>query len=328
MSFLCCRVFQEDGAIVPRLVRMEIGDLTPGDVVIRAEWSGINFKDALGVTGRGKIVKRFPLNAGIDVVGRVESSSDPRFQPGTMVLVNGAGLGESLDGGFAEFVRVPGGIIVPLPPGLTAFEAMTLGTAGFAAGLVIHRMELLGQRPELGPMVVTGASGGVGSAAVSMLAGLGYRVIAVTGRLEHEAYLRELGAHEVATPDRLKLGTRALESARFGGAIDNVGGELLAGLLRHVQPWGTVGAVGNAAGPNFEATVFPFILRGISLVGATSTNCPQGLRGEIWKRLGDDLKPAHLEKIAGQIVPLTGVIEACGLLMERKARGRVMVDCR
>jgi acrylyl-CoA reductase (NADPH) len=328
MSFTACRVFQETGGTVARLVRMEVDDLTPGDVVIRAEWSGINFKDALAVTGRGKILKRVPLNAGIDVAGRVEASSDPRFPAGTPVLVNGMGLGETLDGGFAEVVRVPAHAVVALPSGLTAVEAMTLGTAGFTAGLVIHRMEVNGQTPELGPIVVTGATGGVGSAAISMLAARGYRVIAVTGRPEYAQYLRTLGAHDVTAPDALNLGSRPLESARFGGVIDNVGGPLLSGLLRHVQLWGNVGAIGNAGGAEFETTVFPFILRGVSLLGASSSNCPMALRAEIWTRLGRDLRPGSLDQIASRIVPLAGVVEGCALLMERKARGRILVDCR
>ncbi len=311
-----------------RLAQMEVDALTAGDVVVRAEWSGVNFKDALAVTGRGKILKRLPLNAGIDVAGRVESSSDPRFHPGDEVLVNGMGLGETNDGGLAGVVRVPGHWIVPLPPGLTAFEAMTLGTAGFTAALALHRMEVNGQRPDLGPVVVTGATGGVGSAAISMLGARGYEVIAVSGRPEHEGYLRSLGAHEVATPESLQLGTRPLERVRFGGAIDNVGGALLAGLLRHVQLWGNVAAIGMAGGADFNANIFPFILRGVSLIGASSANCSMALRAEIWRRLGADLKPPHLAQIVGAVVPLREVIQACEQVMDRKARGRVVVDCR
>ena len=328
MSFLACRVFQEGGATLARLEQLDIDALTPGSVVICAEWSGVNFKDALAVTGRGKILKRFPLNAGIDVAGRVESSSDPRFKPGDAVLVNGMGLGETSDGGFAGVVRVPADWVVPLPPGLSTFEAMTLGTAGFTAGLALHRMEVNGQSPDLGPIVVTGATGGVGSAAVSMLAARGYRVIAVSGRPEHEGYLRALGAHEVTTPEGLQLGARPLESVRFGGVIDNVGGSLPAGLLRHVQLWGNVAAIGMAGGTDLDATVFPFILRGVSLLGASSANCPMGLRAEIWNRLGGDLKPPHLAQIAGEVVALRDVIRACEKVMDRKARGRILVDCR
>ncbi len=311
-----------------RVQQMDVDALTPGDVVIRSEWSGINFKDALAVTGRGKILKRFPLNAGIDVAGRVESSSDARFTPGDAVLVNGMGLGETRDGGFAGMVRVPADSIVGLPPGLTAFEAMTLGTAGFTAALALHRMEVNGQTPALGPIVVTGATGGVGSAAVSMLAARGYRVIAVSGRPEHDGYLRSLGAHEVATPDMLQLGTRPLESVRFGGAIDNVGGVLLAGLLRHVQLWGNVAAIGMAGAADFDGNVFPFILRGVSLLGASSANCPMALRADLWNRLGGELKPPHLAEIVGGVVPLADLIRACEQVLHRKVRGRILVDCR
>ncbi|HOC19435.1 MAG TPA: YhdH/YhfP family quinone oxidoreductase [Vicinamibacterales bacterium] len=325
---LACRVFREQEATAARVVEMSPDDLTPGEVVIRAEWSGVNFKDALGVTGRAPIYKRLPLNAGIDVSGRVESSADPRFRPGDAVLVNGMGLGESGDGGFAQVVRVPADWVVPFPAGLDLREAMVLGTAGFTAALALHRMEANGQDPGKGAIVVTGATGGVGSAAVSMLAGRGYRVVAVTGRPGHEGYLRELGAHEVVTPEGLRIGSRPLESARFGGAIDNVGGALLAGLLRHVVPWGNVAAIGNAGGPGFEGNVFPFILRGVSLLGASSANCPMGLRTGIWNRLGADLRPPALARIASRTVRLPEVIGACEALMSRSALGRVLVDCR
>jgi NADPH2:quinone reductase len=328
LHLLACRVFREDKTTTCRIVEMSADDLTPGDVVIRAAWSGVNFKDALGVTGRAPIFKRLPLNAGIDVSGTVESSSDPRFEPGDPVLVNGMGLGESADGGFAQRVRVPAGWVVPLPVGLDLREAMVLGTAGFTAALALHRMEANGQEPDKGPIVVTGPTGGVGSAAVSMLARRGYRVVAVTGRPEHEGYLRDLGAHEVTTPQGLGLGNRPLESARFGGAIDNVGGALLAGLLRHVAPWGNVAAIGNAAGPQFDGSVFPFILRGVSVLGASSGNCPMPLRTEIWNRLGADLRPPALERIVGRTAPLPEVVSACEALMARRSLGRVLVDCR
>jgi NADPH2:quinone reductase len=327
VAFRACRVFDEGGRTVARLVEMETDDLSPGDVVVRVHWSGVNFKDALAVSGRGKILKRFPLNAGIDAAGVVELSTDPRFPPGTPVLANGMGLGEAHDGGFAERLRLPADWLVPLPDGLTLRSAMELGTAGFTAALAIHRMELNGQRPDMGAIVVTGATGGVGSIAVSVLAGRGYRVVAVSGRPEHEPYLRELGARNVSTPEALELGSRPLETARFGGVIDNVGGELLAGLLRHVELWGNVAAVGNAASPAFSATVFPFILRGVSLLGASSANCPMATRGEIWSRLGGELKPPHLDKIARKEVPLAEVIQACEELMERRGLGRTLVRC-
>jgi acrylyl-CoA reductase (NADPH) len=320
-------VFEEEGRVVPRLVTMEPGELSPGDVVVRVHWSGINYKDALAVTGRGKILKRFPLNAGIDAAGIVESSGDARFRPGDEVLVNGMGLGESRDGGFAEVLRVPGDWIVPLPAGLTLRESMILGTAGFTAALAIHRMELNGQRPDMGPVVVTGATGGVGSVAVSILASRGYAVTAVSGRPEHNGYLRTLGAAEVKTPDELRLGSRPLEAARFGGAIDNVGGELLAGLTRHVGLWGQIACIGMAASSQLETTVFPLILRGVSLLGISSGNCPMPLRHEVWNRLGADLKPPHLGEIVARAVSLDQVIETASLLTERRALGRILVGC-
>ena len=327
MSFLACRVFEEADRVVSRLVRMETGELSPGGVVLRVQWSSINFKDALAVTGRGRILKRFPLNAGIDAAGVVEASDDARFAPGDAVLVNGMGLGELHDGGFAERLRVPGDWIVPLPAGLTLRESMALGTAGFTAALAVVRMELIGQRPELGPIVVTGATGGVGSIAVSMLAARGYSVTAVSGRPEHHAYLRGLGATEVASPESLALGSRPLEAARFGGVIDNVGGELLAGLVRHVAPWGQVACIGMAASPELSGTVFPLILRGVSLLGVTSTNCPMPLRRDVWARLGGELKPPHLATIVSRVVPLAEVLEAAPLLMQRRALGRFLVSC-
>ena len=328
MRLLACRVYEEQGRVAPRLVTMDADELSPGSVVVRVAWSSVNYKDALAVTGRGRILKRFPLNAGIDAAGTVEESEDARFRPGDAVVVNGMGLGESHDGGFAEVLRVPGDWASPLPAGLDVREAMALGTAGFTAALAVVRMELNGQRPEQGPIVVTGATGGVGSVAVDLLSSRGYTVLAVSGRPEHHGYLRAIGAAEVRTPEELDLGSRPLESARFGGAIDNVGGALLAGLARHVGLWGQVACIGMAASPALEGTVFPLILRGVSLLGVSSGNCPMPLRAEVWRRLGGDLKPPHLASIVSREVPLSGVIDAAATLVERRALGRVLVDCR
>jgi NADPH2:quinone reductase len=328
MGFRACRVFDEGGRAAARLVEMETDELSAGDVVVRVHWSGVNFKDALAVTGRGKILKRFPLNAGIDASGIVEESADPRYPPGTAVLANGMGLGEAHDGGFAERLRLPAEWLVRLPAGLTLRGAMELGTAGFTAALAIHRMELNGQRPDMGPVVVTGATGGVGSVAISILAGRGYRVVAVSGRPEHRAYLEALGAAEVTTPEGLALGSRPLEATRFGGVIDNVGGALLGSLTRHVGLWGQVACIGMAAAPELETTVFPLILRGVSLLGVSSANCPMPLRREVWGRLGADLRPARIDAIATTVVALDGVPAAAQRLMERKGLGRIVVDCR
>ena len=326
-SFRACRVFDDGGRVAPRLVEMTADELSPGPVVVRVRWSGVNYKDALALTGRGKILKRFPLNAGIDAAGTVESSADPRFRPGDEVVLNGMGLGENHDGGFAEVVRVPGDWVVPRPDGLTLREAMALGTAGFTAALAIARMELNGQDQDKGPIVVTGATGGVGSVAVDVLSARGYTVVAVSGRPEHHGHLRALGAAEVRTPEELQLGSRPLEAARFGGAIDNVGGALLAGLIRHVGRWGQVACIGMAASPALEGTVFPLILRGVSLLGISSGNCPMPLRHDVWRRLGGDLKPPHLDQIVSREVALPDVVEVAATLVERRALGRVLVDC-
>jgi NADPH2:quinone reductase len=329
MSFHACRVFEAGagGRVEPRYVSMEVDGLTPGDVVIRAAYSSLNYKDALAVTGRGKILRRFPLNAGIDVAGRVMSSADPRYREGDVVLVNGMGLGEVQDGGLSQVVRVPGDWVVPLPAGLTPHEAMSLGTAGFTAALCVHRFDQVGVTPHSGPVVVTGATGGVGAVAVSILSGLGYRVIAVSGRREHHPWAASLGAAEVRTPEDLDLGSRPLDAARFGGAIDNVGGPLLAGLLRHILPFGAVASVGMAGGHALDITVFPFILRGVCLLGVSSANCPMPLRRELWNRLGADLKPRHLAAIATQTVPLSSAIDECAPLLDRQRVGRTVVDC-
>jgi acrylyl-CoA reductase (NADPH) len=328
MGFSACRVFEENGVVVPRFVEMRTDELSSGDVVVQVHWSGVNYKDALALTGRGKILKRFPLNAGIDAAGTVISSEDARFRRGDAIVVNGMGLGESHDGGFAEELRVPGDWLVPLPKGLTLRESMILGTAGFTAALAIDRMELNGQSPEKGPVVVTGATGGVGSVAIEILAARGYSVLAVSGRPQHREYLLKLGAAEIETPDALALGRRPLEPARFGGAIDNVGGELLAGLVRHVGLWGQVACIGMAGSPELSGTVFPLILRGVSLLGISSNNCPMPLRRRIWNRLGADLRPERLDEIVFTEVPLDGVIDAATQLVDRRSLGRTLVRLR
>jgi NADPH2:quinone reductase len=321
------RVFETAEGGRGRLARMAADELSEGAVELRVEWSGINYKDALAVSGRGKIVRRFPLNAGIDLAGTVLSSQDPEFRPGDAVLANGMGLGETHDGGFAERARLPAEWLVRLPEGLDARAAMALGTAGFTAAQALARMEDNGQSPELGPIVVSGASGGVGAIAISLLSGLGYEVIAVSGRREHHEWLRALGAGEARTPEELELGSRPLESARWAGVIDNVGGELLAGLVRHVGTWGNVALVGNAGGAELTGTVFPHILRGVSLLGVSSTNCPMPLRRELWQRLGGSWLPGSLERIVDGTVELEGVPAACERLLGRQLHGRTLVRC-
>lgn len=326
MMLTACRIFSDATRVSARMVEMDTADLSPGTVLVRVEWSGINYKDALAVTGRARVVRTFPLNAGCDAAGTVLSSSDARVQPGDQVLVGGMSLSESHDGGWATLLRVPADWIVPLPPGLTARDAMAIGTAGFSAALALERMEVLGQHPNMGPVVVTGASGGVGSFATALLASRGYEVIAVTGRPEHGSYLAALGAGVVSGAADLDLGSRPLESGRYGGVIDNVGGRLLGSLLAHVRPWGTVAAIGNAGGATFETTVFPFIIRGVSLVGGSSSNCPMGLRRRLWERLGREIRPEVLRAVVDRVVPLQGALEAAEQVLDRKVRGRVLVE--
>ncbi|MCP3675507.1 MAG: YhdH/YhfP family quinone oxidoreductase, partial [Gammaproteobacteria bacterium] len=254
--------------------------------------------------------------------------SDPKFKAGDSVLVNGCGLGENQDGGLAQKVRVPAGWVIKMPEGLTSRTAMIIGTAGFTAALAIDRMEQNDQSPEQGAIVVTGASGGVGSFAVSMLSRLGYEVIAVSGREEHQAYLKSMGANEVVNMQQLELGVRPLEESRFAGVIDNVGGELLSGLIRHIDLWGNVACIGMAADANYQATVFPLILRGVSLLGASSSNCPMLRRERVWQRIGKELLPNNIESIVSQEVKLADITPCFYDILERRHRGRILVNCQ
>lgn len=324
MAFRALRVLK-DGVNQSQLVTMEWDQLAPGNVLIEAEWSSINYKDALAITGRGKILKKFPSNPGIDVAGRVKQSDDPRYPVGMPVLVTGCGLGENQDGGLAQYVRVPADWVIPLPQGFSPRDAMIFGTAGFTVGICLHRLLRNDQTPDKGPMVVTGASGGVGSLAVAMLAKLGFEVIAVSGKDEQKEQLRALGAARVMRPEELELGQKPLENVRFGGAIDNVGGSLLEGILRHVNLWGNVASVGLAGGHTLTATVMPFILRGVSILGISSTNCPRPLREEIWKKLAGEWKPKSLEVFVNREITLDAVTMAAEEMLERKTSGRTLV---
>ena len=328
MTFLACRIDKNDKQVTHELVQIKLEDLCEGEVVIDVRYSGINYKDALAATGRGAILKKFPLNGGIDLAGVVESSTDPRFKAGDEVVVNGCGLGESHDGGLAQKARVPAEWVMAVPAGLTMKDCMILGTAGFTAALAIHRMQENGQVIEKGPIAVTGASGGVGSIAVDMLSNLGFEVVAISGRREFDDYLTKLGAAKVCSADSLELGKRPLEKGCFGGVIDNVGGELLAQLIAHTNLWGNVANIGLASGHELNTTVFPLILRGVSLLGVSSTNCPMPLRKSIWERMGADLKPQHLDSILTKVVPLTEVSSVFNDLLDRKLHGRVVVDCQ
>jgi len=323
--FRAFRIHSQGGKIVARFEELGLDDLAPGEVVIRVTHSGINYKDALAATGAGKILRRYPLVAGIDLAGIVESSSDPRFAPGTAVLVTGCGLSETHDGGYAQFARVPGDWVIPMPPGLDAFTAMALGTAGFTAALAIHRMEQNGQEPAGGPIAVTGASGGVGSIAIDMLSARGYRVVAVSGKAEAAPYLRELGASEVLLRAGLDLGSRPLENARFGGAIDNLGGDTLTWLTRTVDFWGNIASIGLASGAGFTTTVMPFILRGVALLGVNSSATRREWRLAVWQRIATDLRPRHIERIVTRTIAFDELPAAFPDYIAGRVTGRTVV---
>lgn len=321
------RIIDTDDGPRGRLTTMELQDLTHGNVVIRTHYSSLNYKDAMAVTGAGKIARKRPLNAGIDVSGLVESSDDARFAEGDEVLVTGWFLGEKLDGGLAEYVRVPADLVTRLPEGLTLWEAMALGTAGFTAGMAIQRLRDNGQTPEQGPVLVTGASGGVGMFAIDMLADAGFTPTAVTRRVGAQGdALRAIGAADVIAPDALALDGKPLGEPAYAGAIDALGGEVLANLLGLIKPYGNVAAIGLAAGPKLSTTVLPFILRGVSLLGIHSVECPTSLRESIWQSMAGDLKPAHLEQIAASTISLDEVAEVCDAIIAGTHSGRTVVD--
>ena len=324
-SFKAFRIHQSGGNISARFEDLTLDDLTPGEVVVDVQYSDINYKDALAATGAGKILRRYPLVGGIDLAGVVRSSDDPGVKAGDAVLVTGSGLSESYDGGYTEVARVQADSVIAMPPGLDAFRAMALGTAGFTAALAIHRMEHNGQQPSRGPVVVTGATGGVGSIAIDMLAGRGYEVIAVSGKPESFDYLRSLGASKIELRTDFQLGSRALEPARYAGVIDSVGGEMLAGLIRQVDFWGNIASVGLAGGADLKTTVMPFILRGVNLLGINSSATPRAERLEVWRRIATDLAPRNLARIASRTIPFAELPGAFQAYIDGKVTGRTVV---
>ena len=326
-SYRALKVFgRAEEARSIKISRSEIVDAKTDETVrIRVAYSGLNFKDALAVTGRGNILRTFPLVAGIDAAGTIEASPSSAFKIGQKVVLTGGGMGESFDGGFAETLSVPAGLPVALPRDLSLSESMLLGTAGFSAAMALMRMEQNGQRPELGPIVVTGASGGVGGWAVQIFSAAGYEVIAVSGKQSSRARLLEMGARKIETPETLGLAARELGRGFIGGVVDTVGGSLLPKLIAHVVPWGNVTSIGMAGGANFESSVMPFILRGVSLIGISSTNAPQKVRAEIWARLGSDLRPKHFELMRAHEISLSEVVTTAHRLLDRQIEGRVVV---
>ncbi len=323
-KFTAFQIAEVDGQSAGRFVALTLDELSAGEVVIQTHYSSVNYKDALAATGTGKVMRRLPCVGGIDVAGVVASSADARFKVGDKVLVTGYDLGVAHDGGYAEYVRIPAAWVIPLPQGLTLFEAMALGTAGFTAALAIHRLEQNELRPDSGKVIVTGATGGVASLAIQMLAQRGFYVVALTGKDQQHDYLRKLGASEILSRQDLVMGTRALEKSLWAGALDSVGGETLAWLTRTMQQDGCIASFGNVSGIELHTTVFPFILRGVKLLGVDSAATQMPLRLQIWQRLASDLYPKQLEKIVEQ-VNFADLAQVFPKILAGKQHGRVVV---
>lgn len=323
--FRAFRIHEQQRKVVARFEDISLEDLTAGEVVVRVRCSGINYKDALAATGTGRILRRYPLVGGIDLAGEVVSSTDPRFAPGASVLVTGSGLSETRDGGYAQYARLEADSVIAMPPGLDPFRAMALGTAGFTAALAIHRMEHNGQNPDKGPVVVTGASGGVGSIAIDMLAARGYEVVAVSGKPQADEYLRALGASQILRRQEIDTGSKPLEAVRWAGAIDNVGGELLTWLTRTVDFWGNIASIGLAGSAQLETTVMPFILRGVNLLGVNSAATPRELRLAVWQRIATDLGAPHLDRIASRSIAFDELPGAFAEYLRGGVVGRTVV---
>jgi putative YhdH/YhfP family quinone oxidoreductase len=325
MKFRAYRIFNEDNKIVSRWADLALSEIDPGEVVIRAAYSSVNYKDALAATGAGKVIRRFPCVGGIDVAGVVVSSQDARYAAGDAVLVTGYDMGVAHDGGFAELVRVPAEWVVRLPLGLSLHDAMALGTAGFTAALSVYRLQQNDVKPENGKVVVTGATGGVASLAISMLKRLGYHVVAITGKDHEHDYLKSLGAAEVLPRSAMDLNsTRPLEKAQWAAALDSVGGATLASLLRSMQQNGVIASFGNAGGVELNTTVLPFILRGVRLIGIDSALTAMPLRQEIWHRLANEWRPPQLDKIA-HTMAFEQLPDVFPTLLNGSSRGRTVI---
>jgi acrylyl-CoA reductase (NADPH) len=323
--FKAFRIFSDGGQTAGRLVEIGLDDLSAGEVVFKTACSSVNYKDALAATGTGgKIIRKFPLVGGIDAAGTVVTSTDARFKPGDEVICTSYDMGVAHDGGYAEYCRVPADWVVPLPKGLSLFDAMAIGTAGYTAALAVCLLEQNDMKPKNGKVLVNGATGGVATLAIDMLAALGYEVTAVTGKDGEHAFLKNIGAREVIGRNSVDLGTRPLEKALWAAAFDSVGGEQLAWLTRTMQPQGVIASFGNAGGIELKTTVLPFILRGVRLIGVDSVSTPMPLRRRVWERLATDLKPRHLSDIAYSIA-LAGLPAQFAKLLQGTGRGRAVV---
>lgn len=320
------RIHDEPGGPRARIQPIPMPDPRPGEVAIRVAYSSLNYKDALALTGRGKVIRSFPRVGGIDAAGWVSASRDDRFREGESVLVTGWGLGVEHDGGYAQYLCVPADWVTAMPDGLDPRAAMRLGTAGFTAALAIARMELNGQTPERGPIVVTGASGGVGCIAIDLLAGLGYEVVGVSGKDELRDWLIGLGATRVLGRDELPGGDGPLEKAVWGGAIDAVGGRLLSLITRTTRPAGNIASIGLAGGHELATTVMPFILRGINLLGIDSVRVSPEVRVDIWQRLASNWRLRHPDEIETGVLRIDELPEASERMLDGRMHGRVVVE--
>lgn len=326
MGFKAYLINQDDGKVVSAFTTLEESQLDAGEVTIAVTHSSINYKDALAATGAGRIIRRFPCIGGIDLAGKVLSSADPRFSAGDDVIATSYDIGVAHHGGYAERARVPADWVVKRPSGLSLGESMALGTAGFTAALAVVRMEHDGLKPENGPVIVSGATGGVGSIAIEILAGLGYHVVALTGKEAETDYLKGLGAKEVMLRQSLDLAKiKPLGKETWAGAVDNLGGDVLSWMASTMQVGGTLASIGLAASMNFNTTVAPFILRGVSLLGIDSVNCPMPQRSAVWERLATDMKPRHLAAMTRHIA-FADLPAAFDDYIAGRVKGRVVVD--
>jgi len=324
-KFKAFRIFSDGSKIAGRVAELSVDELSAGGVVIKTAYSSVNYKDALAATGTGgKIIRTYPRIGGIDAAGTVVTTADNRFKPGDAVICTSYDFGVEHDGGWSQVCRVPADWVVPLPKGLTLHEAATFGVAGYTAGLAVELLELNGMAPGNGKVLVNGATGGVATLAISMLAGLGYHVVALTGKDGEHEFLKKLGAKEVLSRQNLDMGSRPLEKALWAAAFDSVGGEQLAWLTRTVQPGGSIASFGNAGGIELKTTVLPFILRGVRLIGVNTGDTPMPLRRKVWSRLASDLKPRHLGDIAHTISldDLPGYFER---MLKGQIKGRAVI---
>jgi len=300
-------------------------DINPGEVTLKTEYSSINYKDALAATGKGKILRTFPLIGGVDVAGEVVESDDPRFSPGDKVIAACSGLSETNDGGYTEYARISSEAAIELPKQIDTRTAMAIGTAGFAAGLAIFKMKLNKQTPEMGPIVVTGATGGVGSIAIDMLSSSGFETTAITRKKTHDEYLEAIGTTNIVCLEEMEVGERPLEKAQFGGGIDNVGGDLLSWVLRSTVPEGNVASIGLAADFKLPTNVMPFILRGVNLLGVNSTTLPNTTKQEVWDDIASNMSPQKIDQIVTKEVTLEELPDQFQAFIEGSIVGRVLV---